>query len=610
MKPSNICARIFLLIVLAIIPSGIIQAKDELKINKLELGYPCPAIPYYYVTADLELPRSSIIEAEMTVNSKVLRYLNLHQLNDIEDIARPAMKHRPPSGAGLSQDNTLYKDLNVIGWVKWQPGQNYEVKISVRMKKTVQASAGDQFISAVKNITAPEKAKVFDPAWKNYKSVVLSETAGIDRKAEPVEVLLPFYPDEAKDLKREIRVVSVDPATYELKEVLSQVYDIQQYLVEDDLAPDAAGRPTRDVPVWLPTVSARLSFLADVPARSSRVFLVYYNNEDAMAKVYKSDLVVQGEAPGLQIENEFMSVVLHPKSGHLDQITLKSKPEFPMYHRKETNGAIHWNPEIYTPPRPWTHTSDWDPPQNINAYTGPVKALSEVWGNLREIPEVDASVRYEFYPGKPYFISSTVLRMNETVQCIALRNAEIVIKRELITHAAWYDVIRDEVITYDVTKMPDLTDLLMEADVPWITFYNEKEGIGFAGIQLSYANSGLESSPRLLNPFFYITGGPWIYWARALSLTFLSSNMQQMVPALKGNVFSETWAYLVYETGKGSQPYSPVLEYQKALINPLRIQLVEEVDDRVSKTVTELFVGDGKSGWEGRETGRHAQEEK
>jgi len=610
MKPSNICVRIFLLIVLAIIPSGIIQAKDELQIHKLELGYPCPAIPFYYLKADLELPRPSIIEVEVAVNGKILRYLNLHKETDTEDLTRPVLTHRPPSGAGLSQDNTLYKDLNVIGWVKWQPGQNYEVKITVKLKRTVQAGAGDQFISSVKNITAPEKARVFDPAWKNYKSIVLSETAGISRTAEPVEVLLPFYPDEAKDLKRIIRVVSIDPVTYEQKEVPSQVYDIKEYLVEDDMAPDASGRPTRDVPVWLPTVTARLSFLADVPARSSRVFLVYYNNEDAMAKVYISDLHVQGEAPGLQIENDLISVVLHPKSGHLDQITLKKKPEFPIYHRKETNGAIHWNPEIYTPPRPWTHTSDWDPPQNINSYTGPVMALSEVWGNLREIPEVDASVRYEFYPGKPYFISSTALRLNETVQCLALRNGEIVIKRELITHAAWYDAIRDTVITYDVTKMPDLTDLMMEADVPWIAFYNEKEGIGFAGIQLSYSNAGLESSPRLLNPFFYITGGPWIYWARALSLSFLSSNMQQMIPAMKGGFFSEKWAYLVYETNKGPKSYSQVLEWQKVLTNPLRVKLVEEVDDRVSKTVTELFVGDGKSGWEGRETGRHSAEEK
>jgi hypothetical protein len=40
-------------------------------------------------------------------------------------------------------------------------------------------------------------------------------------------------------------------------------------------------------------------------------------------------------------------------------------------------------------------------------------------------------------------------------------------------------------------------------------------------------------------------------------------------------------------------------------MHPLRVQLVEEVDDRVSKTVTEIYIDKGKSGWEGRETGKH-----
>jgi len=580
-------------------------AKDELKINSLELNYPCPAIPYYYLKADLELPNPSIIEVELSVNGKTLRYTTLHKKGEETDLSKPVITHRPPSGAGLSQDNIVYKDLEVIGWVKWQPAQRYDVKVTVRLKKSAQGSPTDRFISAVKSVTAPADARVFDPAWKNYKSVVLTETAGIDRKNEPVDVLLAFYPDEATDLKREIRVMAFDPDSRDLKEVPSQVYDFQKYLVEDDLAPDENGRPTRDMPVWLPTVTAKVSFLADVPARSSRIFLIYYNNEEALSRVYRTDLVVQGEEPGLQIENDLISAVLHPASGHLDQLSLKKRADFPLYHHKETNGAIHWNPEIYTPPRPWTHTSDWDPPQNVHSLSGPVMTMTEVWGNLRDIPEVDASVRYEFFPGKPYFISSTVLRINETVHTIAVRNAEMVLKRELITHAAWYDVIRDKVINFDVTDMPDLTDLIMEADVPWITFYNEKEGIGFAGIQLSYANAGLESAPRLLNPFFYITGGPWIYWARALSLSFLSSNMQQMIPAMKGNVFSEKWAYLIYETDKGPEPYAPVLKWKETLTNPLRIRLVEEVDDRVSKTVTELFVGEGRSGWEGRETKRH-----
>lgn len=81
--------------------------------------------------------------------------------------------------------------------------------------------------------------------------------------------------------------------------------------------------------------------------------------------------------------------------------------------------------------------------------------------------------------------------------------------------------------------------------------------------------------------------------------------MQQMIPVMKGNFFTEKWAYLLYETEKGAQPYAPVLSWQKKLTHPLRIQLVEEVDDRVSKSVTELYIEKGKTGWEGRETGRH-----
>ena len=150
--------------------------------------------------------------------------------------------------------------------------------------------------------------------------------------------------------------------------------------------------------------------------------------------------------------------------------------------------------------------------------------------------------------------------------------------------------------------MPDLTDLKMEADVPWIIFFNKEKGIGFAGIQLNYSNAGIESPTRLLNPFFYITAGPWLYWARGLSHPYLSSNMQQVVPVLKGNVFSEKWAYLVYEIDKNTKPYTKVIEWQKRLTNPLRVQLVEEVDNRVSRTLQEVFMDKGKTGWEGRDT--------
>lgn len=584
-----------------------IHAKSDvpsLRIAHVELGCPVPAIPFYHFKAALELPEPSIIEVHVSVNGKELRFVNVYKDDVSTDLSKPNFINRPPSGYALSHDNTLYTTPFITGWLKWQPGAKYDVKISVRLKKSAKPSTDDRWIAASAVLVASREVEVFDPAWKQYKSVVLTETAGIDRKHEPVEVLLPFYPDEVDDLKRELRVVAVNPEDYSLSEVTSQVFDIQKYFVADDLSPTSEGMPLRTIPLWMPTVTCKLAFLADVPALSSRVFLIYYHNEKAMAKTYRSDLQVQGELPGLVIDNRCMNAVLHPNSGHLDQLTLKSRPEQPLYHRMETNGAIHWNPGIYVPPRPWTHTADWKHDQRMHAISGPVLATAEFWGALRGMPEVDASVRYDFYPEVPYFVSTTSMRINKTVQCLALRNAEICLKRELMTHAAWYDIVKGEVVTYQVADMPDLTDLKMEADVPWITFYNDKTGIGFAGINLGYANTGLEYRDRLLNPYCYITGGPWIYWARALSLSFLASNMQQVIPAMKGSMFTEKWAYLVYETDKG-RPYEPVFEWEKRLKNPLRLQLVEEVDERVSKSLIEVFMDEGKSGWEERETGKH-----
>jgi hypothetical protein len=581
------------------------QAAKSLTIKNIEIGYPVPAIPFYHFRADLDLPESSIIEVEAFVDGKALRANDLYRQEDIGAMDKPAMTHRPPSGYGLSLDATMYKDPTVVGWLKFNPGQSYNIKISVRMKKSVKASNDDEILVGEKTVKAPEGAKVFSTAWKNYKSVVLSETAGVNRSNEPVEVLVSFYPDELKDLVREVRVVAVDPKTYELTEVPSQVYDVQKYLKEDDLAPDKDGKPTRKVPLWMPTVSSQVAFLADVPAKSSKVFLIYYNNEKATSKIYSTDLRVQGEAPGLQIDNDIFTAILHPMSGHLDEISLKKRPDVPLYHRMETNGALHWNPDVYNPPRAWAHTADWNPPKHMKTLAGPVVSKTEYWDQMRDMPEVEASVRYEFYPGVPYFISSTSMRINETVNTLALRNAEIVLKRELITHAAWYDALRDTVIVYDVKNMADLMDLKIEADVPWITFYNDQTGVGFAGISLGYSNAGLENSPRLLNPYFYITAGPWVYWCRALSLEFLASNMQHMVPATKGSFFSEKWAYMIYEIDKGNKPYAPILAWKKKLTDPLRIHLEEEVDERVSKTVQEIFIDKGKSGWEERETSKN-----
>ena len=115
----------------------------ELKIRKIEFGYPHPRIPFYHLLAELELPRASIIEVEVTVNGKVLRSTDLYRAEDIGDMNRPPLMHRPPSGYGLAHDATYYKNPQVVGWVPWQPGQSYKIKITVRMKKSAQRTKQD-----------------------------------------------------------------------------------------------------------------------------------------------------------------------------------------------------------------------------------------------------------------------------------------------------------------------------------------------------------------------------------------------------------------------------------------------------------------------------------
>ena len=178
----------------------------------------------------------------------------------------------------------------------------------------------------------------------------------------------------------------------------------------------------------MPTVTARVAFLADVPAGTSKVYLLYHNNPRAKAPKYDTSLSIRGPAPGLtfdkktrkvkavpiHIENDKIKVALHPHSGVLYELTLKSKPDQMLYHKMETNGSIHWAPEAYPPPRPWTHTSDWQQPK-FESWQGPVVVTTLARAGLPHIPEIDSAVAYKVYAHLPYILTTTSMRVNERV---------------------------------------------------------------------------------------------------------------------------------------------------------------------------------------------------
>lgn len=574
---------------------------QTIEIGSAEFEFPNPAFPYYHFIIEADLPNETYIDVTVRVNGKALRFTELLSKSEFAqiDIHHPAIAYRPPSAYALSENNQKYRDIVVVGWYRWESGKEYTLEVEARLKKSEDQGDDDLIVRASKSVRSPQDAATYSMDWRNYKSIVVSETAGIDRIGEPVEVLLPFYLDESENIQNDFRIVAYNQERNNFQEIPGQLFDVMTYSEVDDPSSHQRSNSNEQVPYWHPTRTARLTFLADVPAKSSQIYLVYYNNPEAEGIEYNTDLEITGnDSVGTTISNKHFTAILDPRSGALQEVALNSRSDEPLYHGKETNGAIQWNPDIYSPPTPWDHTSDWISPYQ-KSFAGPVNFELNTWGTLNEYWGVEASNTYKFYASVPYLVFSSSMRMKETIQTLALRNGEMVFDRELLDRVSWYDVFRDSVITYDLHALPTLTELRMVDDLPWITFYSSRTGVAFAGIQLGYMNSGIDNVPRLLNPSFYVTIGPWVYWARALSVSYVSANHQQVIPAMAGNTFSEKWAFMMYDTrdSESGSPYSPVEEWYEKLNHPLKIKLVEEVDDRVSRSIDEIMSG-GKSPWE------------
>ncbi|MFA6946715.1 MAG: hypothetical protein WC220_12525, partial [Pedobacter sp.] len=151
--------------------------------------------------------------------------------------------------------------------------------------------------------------------WKYYKMLNLEEKAGIQRKAEPVEVLLSFQSIQAASLAREIRVAEVKDGV--LTEVISQVFSEIRRGAEK---------------------ICKLLFLADNQGKEKKSYIVFYGNPDAELPNYQSDLKVTGESYGLDIENEYFTAYLSKQTGQLARLILKREHGLEIYSGGQGHG--------------------------------------------------------------------------------------------------------------------------------------------------------------------------------------------------------------------------------------------------------------------------------
>lgn len=439
-----------------------------------------------------------------------------------------------------------------------------------RIEALLKAEDGKELILA-ESFPAPAEGGYWDKNWKYYASATITENEGLARQKEPVHLTLGLYADRLTDPAREIRVVGIDPESGATEEVPCQVYGISTW---DKFADEHCQ----------PTTTCEVAFLADVPARTSKVYLVFYGNPNAPTSDYPSDLKVSGEGLGLTVENSFYRTKLHPLSGAIDEIFLKMGVNVTFDHHLETNGALHWNPDVYAPPRTWMHASDWNPPAGYKTMGGPVFFMTKRWGPMPLYDEVEVSITYTFYAHNPYILMTSTIHVLKDIDVIALRNGEIVLNHNVVREFAWKkpDGKIGSVVIKERPRHPT-RGLIIEADALWLAFYNRELACALAGINLnlSYTRRS-EGLARVEQPYIYMHWGPWAYCSRPLIYTFATPNPQRVIRAPGDSIYYEKMAFLPTRLGSSDEDrFEPVERRQRMLASPLDVLTELDIDERV-----------------------------
>ncbi len=529
-------------------PAGL----DQLPVS-VSFGFPVPAHPYYHLRLAFSLEGSDSYQIRrIKVNGQRVR--DFETFHDFRFLKNQLLK---PGG---------HSEL-FVRW-DWKPREIATVEVQAE-----GGPKGDRPLALKARAPAPAWGGYWDPAWRWYASFVLSETAGLDRNDEPVHTSLAVYADRVHDPKREVRVVAVDPVSGEQREVPSQVHEVKYYRAEGVKVGEE----------YQPTTTFQVAFFADVPAGGSRVYLAFYGNPKAKPPAYADGLSVSGHSPGIAVDNPFYRVELHPKSGSIDEIQMKMGVGARFYHHLETNGALHWNPCFYAPPKPWLHASDWDPPPEQTVLVGPVFVSTQRSGPVE--PYTDEShmaVTYRFYSRTPWIYLSTLLEVRKDVAAKALRNGEVVLDRRLVDEFAWSDPqggVGRMTIT-DGPRHPKHARVL-PADLPWACFLNRRERCGLGMVQGRLADFRHDGGlPKIFNRYHYLQWGKWVYFCRPLVYTFASANNARLVPVPAGNMYYEEMALLPFPLDPQAEDFAALELLHLKMTHPLDVQVVEDTDAR------------------------------
>ncbi len=512
-------------------------------------GFPDLNFPYYHIKLGVEPPPEQVLTIKRVhINGKRTRDFSVYTAGRFE--------RRKTWGAGCAASIVIRAD--------WSGQSTNRVEVICEDEK-------GGIVTLTSDSTAPAYGGYWDSHWRYYASIVLTENQGLARSGEPVHLWLSTYADRLTDPMREVRVVAIDPTSGRSEEIPSQVYDVSTW----DKRADEHCQPT---------TTFGLAFMADVPANTARVYLIFYGNPYSLVPVYPTDLKVSGEGYGLVVENDHYTVTLHPESGAVDEIYLKQNVNVIFAHHLETNGSLHWNPDVYAPPRTWMHASDWQRPAGYATISGPVFFMTKRWAPLPDYPEVACSITYTFYRHTPYMMIESTLDVVQDLDVEALRNGEIVLNQEVVNEFAWVKPNGEigTVVIKDLPRHPTRA-MNISARTRWWAFFNRDIPCALSVINLELTGLRRTHGPTQWEPYYYLHWGPWYYCARPLVYTFATPNPQRVMHVGAGSTFYERMALYPCQLGTtDANRFMPIQSTADRLFSPLDQTVTAfDIDERV-----------------------------
>lgn len=529
-----------------------------------DFGYPVSGEPWYFIRAGFtdvaSLSKGTWRVSQVEINGTRIRDFLLFQGGD-EVLSRNVRGQEP---------------FELKARFPWQGNKDYEVHTvleNAKSKKTATLS---------RKLTSPDVKGYWNPDWKNFLALIVAEENGIERRDYPVHATIGILANYLKS-GDEIRVIKAERSGNDVAytEVPSQVYAMITWADPEVLSAEEKDEKTGERIVrYHPTDSLSIAFLADLRPNEKTTYLVFYNNPDAPKPAYPTDLKILGaglgQPIGKTIENNHYRLTLNPKSGVIHEIVEKTS-KILLEHKLETNGAIHWNPCLYSPPHTWTHTSDWENPPYVEI-AGPVFYSIRIAASLPFYPQTLCSVTYYFFTNTPYILVETTIHVRENMFVKALRNGEVVFNKKVFRTVGYKTMEgRVEEIDLQRTRMHPEHVITLRPDTPWVTFYNRDKGIAFANLYLDQAMTNLEGGPASAEqPFVYIQHGPWYYLARGLVYSFGTNNQTRMLPVRADSVYYERNVFYPFSFKK-DQDYSARVD---ALFNMLKhpLSIMESIE--------------------------------